>query len=178
MDIRKHLKAAGVVNTVLIADVFACQIVRLCIPGTVLEKIKTICVMVTLLFGFFYAFFGYKKNAAVYYKTFFIMYAVSILLSAISNITQGSGHVIGMCISLITLCAVVVLAFAKDFGRERTKFTGYFILALALINIVITAINIGGFPVVIGAVEEAALAAVACVFIGAKYADKNRRGRQ
>ena len=175
-NLREHLKSAGVVNTVLIADIFICQIVQLCMPCPLFEKLKTVCFMATLVFGLFYAFSGYKKNAAKFYKTFMICYAVSVLMSAVNAISRGSGHMISIGISCITLCAVFLLAFAKDLGRERSKFTGYFILVLSIVNIIVTAVDIGGFPAIIGAIEETALAAIACVFISAKFADKNKRG--
>lgn len=175
-NIREHLKAAGIVNTVLIADVFLCQIVRLCMPIGLLEKFKSLCFMVTLIFGLFYAFNGYKKNAAKYYKTYMICYAVSVLAAVVNSVSKGSGHMIEICISLFTLCAALMLAFAKDLGRDRSKFAGYFILVLSIVNIIIVAIDIGGLPAIIGAIEEAALAALTCIFVAAKYADKNKRG--
>ena len=85
--IAKNLKQAGVFNTILIVVTIALQIYLTCtaINMSLFNYFNDLIVIAALVHGLFYAFYGYKKNAASYYKAFMYLALITFISSAISH---------------------------------------------------------------------------------------------
>ena len=171
--VNKHLKEAGYFNTALIAIAIILRIINF--PSDqVLTKIDSIVCIAALIFGLVYSFNGYKKDAAKYYKIFMYLYLLSSLV-AVSTYFEGTKLIIFISNIIVSIC-LFVLAFAKDIGKEKSNFCALLTLALSLAKLLFALQGPTNMAGISAEFASVALACVLCVFVSAKYKDKEARG--
>ena len=125
--------------------------------------------------GIIYTLKGGSKQAAVYYKTFILLTAVSSALRLIGTIVYpGFGFSDVLLIGILLL--LLILAFAKDLGEKIT----WILFCLTMILEVVLAIVTFDKDMVLVSIVSSVSRLVLLVSIGfsirAKYLDKKERG--
>lgn len=175
--ITKNLKQAGIFNTALIAVGVVYDVSRLFNANGLYLIICLVFKILAYCFALNYAFRGYKKDAARSYKHFLYAYGLSILVGVISSSVDGAASMKSTIFAIIRLVCVAILAYGKDLGKTKsyalagitfissiTGFIGY--LVNYEISFVSFVLRLCGYI----------LPAVLCIFVAAKYADKEARG--
>ena len=176
--ITKNLKQAGVFNTILIVITIILQIYLMFVEGfkPALQPYNYVMIIASI-FGLIYAFYGYKKHAAKYYKAFIFLALIAFVLSAISFVPNFSQWKIGTCLAFVRIIPIALLGFIKDFGKKNSLICAYvafvcssiiFISAIMQNDYILARIALGLIQVLISAIT--------IVFVEAKYADKASRG--
>lgn len=151
-------------------------------PDTTLRTVTYVAEIVALFLGGLYLLFGYKKNAAVYYKAFMVILVIAQAIvcyrQTVSTISILPSAVI---LNIISLIMLVVLATGKDLGKARS----YLIVTILLVcRLTILTLDIiyfrgatnTGFSVFSYAVSNVLLAGTAAFMVTGKYLDKAARG--
>lgn len=183
-DLRKHLKATGIINAILIVIVMIFGIVLLCSDKfDVMAKFSIPFDMVTLAIGLVYALKGYQKAAANYYKFFMVCGALSYFISlvcAFQGNPNSTARIIGLIPLIINIILMIILAFAKDFGRTKSILVAVATFALNVFLLIMFAIReeVSGssFPIVINISQLIVISIITCVFVQAKFLEKSYRG--
>lgn len=170
--INDNLKKAGYFNAALIIIAIVFRLYFIGIFPTAI-KIDSIICTIALIFGLFYSFNGYKKDAAKYYKGFMYLYIISSLFSLVASIL-GDGNLLVIVANTIVLVLVSMLAFVKDFGETKSNGAALVILAISIFKLCLVATKT--IPHISVAFANLILACILCVFVSAKYADKETRG--
>lgn len=136
----------------------------------------------TLISGFIYLVYGYRKNAAIYYKVFmgFLMLSQGVLVVELIN-GKTQSPIYTSIIYSIAFIATVILTTAKDFGKAMTI---AIITVLALCRIAILLINLlsadtfdnTAFCQLSLDIANLLLVGTAAIMIAGKYIDKAQRG--
>lgn len=136
----------------------------------------------TLAAGFIYLVYGYKKNAAVYYKIFMGLLVVSqgVFIAGLISGNETYPVYISL-IYAIAFVTAVILAVAKDFGKNMT-----FAVCIALVacRIAILVINLltaetfdnAAFCTLSSDISNLLIVGTAILMITEKYIDKSERG--
>lgn len=183
--INKNLKQVGIVNIILIVATIVLLFINFS-SRTTIAKIDVIVCVIALIFGIFYAFNGYKKDAAKYYKAFMILVFVSALNSIITPLSfiitsqsadAVSGIILTICHLPIAVC-IGFLSFGKDLGKDKSIKLAIAVLVLNAIKLLYIVITGGtlGITTLSACIANAILAIIIVVFVSAKYADKASRG--
>lgn len=148
--------------------------------GKPLNIICRIVSLIAMVPSFIYACNGYKKDVAVYYKAFMSLYALSAAIMFATDLkdtlSAGSSY-FSTIICAIVLIDYLILAFAKDFGKQKSLAVAYCVLAAQLISFIRMLIKFSSIPgIVISACLNLIVSVVACLFVYAKYQDKAERG--
>lgn len=179
--VNSNLKKAGYVNVALIFVAIALKLFGFVEMPTFVQ-IESVACIISLLFGLLYSFNGYTKEAADDYKLFMFFYALSCLASVIvttADIVNGPVRAlvyVNAIASLISLVCSIVLTFAKDLGYEKSSFLSVLILGASAITILWHILV--GCPLLYSTASFAHLiqSFIVCVFVSAKYTDKQARG--
>lgn len=186
-SITKNLKIVGIVNTVFIA-------ISLMLDGYIFGKYPSllssplyvasnILKTISIICGFIYAISGYKKNAAKYYKGFMLLQLLARIIEFVSDLyytlsydVYANSYFTTVFKFIIVIC-IAILAFAKDFGKEKSLIVVYLSFvcdALVLVRVLITYSDI--IADVILAFTYLILSCITIIFVEAKYIDKESRG--
>ena len=182
----KNFKKAGIFNTVLICITLLLQLYYMFLTpaysyATFFDYFFCVAMIVALIFGMFYAFSGYKKSSAKYYKAFIYLSLLACLSFAIDDLLYINNPVFssmtGTYASFIRVVPIALLAFVKDFGKRNSRICAYlqfalslfiFVRGLVLYSEVITEIIVYACYLL--------LSAIMVVFVEEKYKDKAARG--
>lgn len=176
--VNKNLKKVGYFNALLIVVAIIFRLYYIGTFSPIVTVDSAVCT-IALIFGLFYSLNGYKKAAAKYYKGFMYLYFVSSALSFGSTLYIGSmsltasGLVIILC-NLAILLLAFILSFIKDFGEKKSNSISLTILILNTIKLVLV-LNTTTSNISIG-FANLMLACILCVFVSAKYIEKESRG--
>lgn len=154
-----------------------------------LTKLTMTASIFVLLFGIMYVLYGCRKNAAVYYQSFMVLYATSCLIDAV-GVTQYDTFMLSpLLIKSVVFILIMVLAFGKDLGKNLSVLLGWLLVACNLVLLVLSLFYPGYFGETLDAEGEALakstqlrnagevfLAISAALMVKAKYADKDSRG--
>ena len=173
--INDNLKKAGYFNATLIIVSIIVKLITIKEVPTLVKIDSTLCI-IALVFGLFYSLSGYKKDAAKYYKVFMYLYFVSNILSLASQLIApmfGKKDFFVVSINAIVLILVFVLTFIKDLGVNKSTNISLIILLLSVIKLFYDVANKTTIP---SEFVNLILACILCVFVSAKYKDKESRG--
>lgn len=134
-----------------------------------------------LVIGFIYIAFGYKKNAAIFYKLFMVATVAVAIIEAVNIITLISVPVYVAFIYLIALVILTTLAVATDFGELRTTLFAIALMVLRMALIVLSFNVIKQMPTALmgfigNDIAMLFLTATLCLMVYGKYIDKESRG--
>lgn len=106
--IKANYKKVGIFNLLLLVFVIIYDSIRLATGHSLIPKIAILVHFVAYFAGLLYAFSGYKKDGAKYYKVFMFLVAVSEALSFIDKITRTETSLITTILSGV--CVVIALS--------------------------------------------------------------------
>ena len=137
--------------------------------------------ILAIVSSFIYLVFGYKKNAAIYYK---ITMGALTLAQSLNVMDIMSTTIVPLYNSLLivsSLIIMVVLATAKDFGEKNSSLLVLLLVALRIASVGIAAYYLPRmasekFTVLINAVTNLIFAGTVGIMVMAKYDDKAERG--
>lgn len=172
--INDNLKKAGYFNAVLIVIAIVLRIISFSVlsSSTMLDSIIFIA---TLVFGLLYSLNGYKKDSAKYYKAFLYLYLVSNTFS-VSVLFVNRLNLFISILKILEFVLLFVLAFIKDLGANRSTNLSLLILIISVIDVLYGAIKIGNIISISSGFSALVLSCALCVFVSAKYKDKEARG--
>ena len=181
--ITKNLKQAGIFNLVLIVVAIVLEVVGIIGSDCIfIDYALSVAKVLSLLSGSLYALYGYKKEAAKYYKGFMFLYFVSVLISIYGEITyldyiEWSSSMLSTYANFARFIPILLLTFIPNFGEKKSKICAYILFGLSLF-IFARAVILYGSSVLYVAnwLSEVAASAIACIFVNEKYADKTSRG--
>ena len=179
--ITKNLKQAGIFNATLIVITLILQVYQMCSMSVRLSVhfINNISIVIALISGLIYAFYGYKKEAAKYYKAFMFLTLFAFVFSFISYL-QRSYLIIPACLAFIRLIPLALLAFKKDFGKKNSVICAYMVFVLTIITVLVgpfVYVDVNYSLMLIAlSLNNILLTAIIIIFVEAKYADKEARG--
>lgn len=177
----KKLLAVRIVNIVLILGVLALGIIRISNPvfSSTFEKVNIAVAFVALAFGFAYLLRGYKKESAIFYKGFMILFVLSSLFSCITDIIaqtiKGSSYLTSIFLTFVFF-GVLVLAFIQDLGSNVSFVIVGVIIAIDLFLLIYTLIAMNDINYFAFSAGNFVTACTAATMIFAKYIDKAKRG--
>ena len=148
--------------------------------------------------GMLYTLRGYTKNAAVYYRTFLLLTAVSSLLYAVSTACYRSSlepfdpagtvsagqYVVGLLLRSFPLmmakaALLFILVLAPDLGRRYAWIAFGLLLALDLLFSLLSMGSVDlALILLLGVFTRLAMDGTVWLAIRGKYVDKERRGTQ
>ena len=179
----KNLKQAGIFNTLLIVIALALQIyVTFTVNALPFDYFFSVLVMVALFCGFFYAFNGYKKDAAKYYKLFMNICLLTYFSSTLSDLFymddfRVNWTMVGTYAAFLRVIPIALLAFVKDFGKKKSLICANLVFLFTLFIFVRALIVYSQyFSLIVMDLSQLALSAIVVVFAVAKYKDKEARG--
>lgn len=177
----KKLLAVRIVNIVLIIGVLVLGIMRISNPifSSTFDKVNIVVDFVALAFGFAYLITGYKKDSAIFYKGFMILFVLSSLFSCITDIIaqtiKGSSYITSIFLTFVFF-GVIVLAFIQDLGSNVSFVIVGIIIAIDLFLLIYTLIAMGDINYIAFSASNFVTACTAATMIFAKYIDKAKRG--
>lgn len=172
--VNDNLKKAGYLNAVLIVIAIVLRLVSIGSVPTVVQIDSALCI-IALIFGLFYSLSGYKKDSAKYYRAFMYLYLVSSIVSLLAPLLVTSNTFITV-INAIIVILVLVLAFAKDIGVDNSTYFSLLILLLNLVKLFYSFTGVAEFSKMASNFANLILACILCIFVSAKYKDKESRG--
>lgn len=174
--ITKNLKQAGIFNTILIVGGMVYDIVRIFRESSVYSTIAVVLQLIAYCFALNYAFRGYKKDAAKSYKMFLYAFILSMIATMVSVLIHGKAPMHSTVLSVIRLVCVSILAFTNDLGKTKSYLFSAITFIVAVISLVWQISNGVQFGRLYSFLSALVLSAVLCVFVVAKYSDKESRG--
>ena len=177
--IRENFKKVGIFNLLLIVLVVIYDSIRLATGHSLMPKIVILVHFVAYFVGLLYAFSGYKKDAARYYKIFMFLVAASEALSFVGKLTRSEPSTLMTVLSGVCIAIALSLTIVKDLGNKFSIVLCSISIAIHLYNVIHTAIFASAkFQAISGPLSDLILLIVALVFILAKYEDKFARGTE
>lgn len=153
------------------------------IPGSLLS-------VFTLFFAVFYSIENYKKQAAPYFKTYMILFAVSELATFIGlsymNFTNAelsvSGTVFDVVSNVLAIVGIfgsLIIGLSKDLGEKESNTICKVVFILYAIGMVIFVVELGKMNQLSFALRflsRLMMAAIMWTMVYMKYENKRRRG--
>ena len=145
--------------------------------------------IIAIVFGLYYFFKGYKKNAAVYYKLFMAFFLLEFVLSVLAGMTSSrvQYEYLPAIADLTTLVSISLLYFGRDLGKTRSSVLAIIIVICRIVMLVLTFTasaqdmndlfaRSGVIIYVIRLLTDVLLAGSAGLMVYGKYVDKESRG--
>lgn len=153
------------------------------IPGSLLS-------VFTLFFAVFYSIENYKKNAAPYFKTYMILFAISELATFIGlsymNFTNAdlsvSGTVFDVVSNVLAIVGIfgsLIIGLSKDLGEQESNTICKVVFVLYAIGMIIFVVELGKMNQLSYALRflsRLMMAAIMWTMVYMKYENKKRRG--
>lgn len=173
----KNNKVIGIIDTILIVIGIGYDIARVFTMNSIGFLPGIIFQIIAYCFALDYAFRGHKKDAAKSYKRFLFAFALSMLITLIRCFYKGNLPMSFNILSAISLLFVLVLAFKKDFGKRNSYILAFGILLLSIAKIVIQYFSgLLTFESLFASLSSLIISITLCIFVIAKYIDKESRG--
>ena len=178
--ITNNLKKIGIINIILIVAVFIARCITF--PNSLaIVKVESVIGVIGLIMGFIYAFNGYKKDDAKYYKWFMYIYAVNSLVSVIVPVLDANKErplTLLTIFGIINLICICLLTFVKDFGKTKSFVSIGIVLLINVVRFIsiLFAANESNTSIITASLENLVLAIIAFMFVVCKFADKASRG--
>ena len=137
--------------------------------------------IIALISGIVYLAYGYKKNAAIYYKAFMVILVIAQavfcywqLLGVIAPEPLTAGIV--AILNIVPLIMLTILATGKDLGKTKSYIIVAIILACRIGTIILDLVALGFGPIIYFRISDVLLAGTAFFMVTGKYLDKAARG--
>lgn len=175
--IKIRLQEIGLISLIFIAAVVSYLLGRFFMATEITDKVMVVIHMGAALFGFFYAISGFSKQAAMNYKFFMFLYLVSSLVNTYEVFENKDFSTMSKVVCILGVVVSAILTFGKNLGKNKSVILTISILLLniALLLVILVKGDIP-FQTQLNGVENALLTAFVCIFVSAKYDDKDARG--
>lgn len=146
--------------------------------GVFLMAAMHIANMCALICCIFYAWKGYKKEVAAYYKAFLLLAMVACIL-AITASVLFENVMPGIIFMGLKVLLLLILAFLKNMGKLNTLMIFFIMLLVDVIYAFIGVVPDGYMMLrVISVIANLLINATILLAIRGKYADKEERGAE
>lgn len=173
-------------NAIIVVLLFVCLITGVYRFISSLNK-STISIVLSFIFivtcvaGLIYALYGYKKNAAMYYKTFMFFFSITNIMQAVTDIIKTKDMSFESNISgvlRIVICIIaLILTFAKNLGKSSSMTLAYVMLITGSVNIIrLFVLYHSDLPLFISNIRDLSMIVIGFLFVIEKYIDKESRG--
>ena len=174
---KNYLTKIDVLNVALIVIGVAYDIARLFFDNNVYTIIAIALQLVAYCFALNYVFKRYSKKAAESFKMFLYGFGLSMIATVISTIIAGRAPLSANIQTIIRIICIVILAFVKDLGKTKSYALSCIIFVLSTYNIISQMINTNfDFKGLIMSLCGFILSTLLCIFVFAKYREKESRG--
>ncbi len=174
---KTFVKVFGILAVIVAIGLTAYTLVALNIKiSNVNGIIMDLLLILSLISIAVYCAFGFSKKAALFYKLFICVFAISILVDiyGLSNGGMGAESILPKSILFGMLC---VLGFATDLGKTKSVIFGLIALLSSVFELIIIVINApDAFMAACPCIANTTVCAVLLLMILAKYYDKAERG--
>lgn len=194
--VKIHMSLMVILGIASIAEVvMICNLAHTLAPNAVSKSsvyfmaTASIFHVLAMCSGFLYLSKGYGKAQAGYYKAFILFVALSLAISMLSNLlsifsgteamSTNTASIIRFVLVLTMFILLMVLAFAKDLGKQKTWTIYYALLAISIVFLCLSIIGLSSAPAVVRLIFQLTrLLSIATIGIAiySKYADKDARG--
>lgn len=148
---------------------------------TLQKGFSVLMVIVMLFMGIMYLLKEYSKQASFYYKAFLIFQVVvAVVVTITDDITPNmSGFIIAKCVLYaVKIVGLLLLAFWKNLGKQKTMIIFYIIFALDVASLVLIILNMMNTAFefsLIGPIAALVADGTLGLAIRGKYMDKEER---
>ena len=178
---RKKRIFIGIIMTVLIVACAVSNVYLLTVSERVMPIVGTVLNLLALACAVVYCTYGYQKKASVFYKVFFLFYAIHLLTGTYGMVVDFNGSLLAAITVLafaISFANVLMLFILDNLGKKKAT-------VIAVINILIwfgfllhhfifRSDDIGIYTIRMASYLLSAI--LTSVLVYAKYADKEERG--
>ena len=141
------------------------------------------CMVQTIAIGSALLYFlsGYKKNAAVFYKSFIFITVLCLIAMITGHLFLPNHSLLPVFLHAQAAACILVLGIVKDLGRKKSCYLFCVILACTVVTSVLTfmsANNYGSlnFCLICSAISHMLIIGTMGIMITAKFIDKAARG--
>lgn len=175
--IKMRLQEIGLISLIFIAAVVSYLLSRFFMATELIDKVMVVIHMAAALFGFFYAISGFSKQAAMNYKLFMFLYLLSAIVNTYEVFINKDFSTISKTICILCVIISAILTFTMNLGKNKSVIFTILILVFNIVLLLVILIK-GNIPfqTQLSGVENALLTAFVCIFVSAKYDDKDARG--
>ena len=167
------MAALAVLNVIVLISCFTAAPA----PKT-LDVLLHLSTLLALASGLVYLLRGYRKSAAIYYKVFLLLTAVSSVFLS-SALISGFGFNLGSALLFVEIAVLLILTFGKDLGKRNTWMLFCALLVLILVYGLVYLpryFNHQYLVVISTLLSKLVLLGTIGFAIYGKYADKDARG--
>lgn len=138
-----------------------------------------------IIFSLVYLLYGYKKNAADYFKFFMLFLALKELLAIESMLVEEGAPIYAVVIVATMMLGFVVLAFGKDLGKKKSTIACAIVVGLSVLTLIVgmmytpkdlTKNVLVGITLNIFNLTRVLMTSITAIMVYAKYEDKYARG--
>lgn len=163
------------VNAVLILVGLALSVFNIYnVTDNATRLLMNIFFVIAILFAVVYTIFGYRKNAARFFRLYGGALAAALIVTII-NICKNTDEILLPLFCSLTLTIVIAIVFGENFGKTKSFVYCGILIALALISLGVTLTKHDIYSV-IATVILLDLTCLLGSMTYAKYLDKAERG--
>ena len=176
--IKNHAKEIGVVNSVCLFLVTIYEIyVLFTMDNNPILMTASVLSVIAYIFGIFYTIKGSTKAQAAYYKIFMMLFLLAALLCTVELIANEEASNVKKIAYIISVILLILLSVVDNLGKSKTFYLGLIVLTIYFMCWVYEIINAyNPFTACLHTLGKVFLSGAACLFISAKYEDKDKRG--
>ena len=170
-------KVLQIVNFVFILIALGLRIYNLFSFTTVLRLIADISGCITLVFAIIYCLYGFKKDAAKYFKIYVWLYTIMSFIHIAIEPDDGTSRIV-LLLNALTFATALVITLSADLGKTKTLLLGAINFAAIAVSVCIFLIAIcdGSLEMIIVCVGQIVPAIEFNLMLLGKYTDKVSRG--
>ena len=178
----KTRKSLSIIQIILTAIwIVMCVWALIMSPGINNGMLCDIIAIAALLMAMVYLIKGYKKDAAIYYHLFMIIFTLSVLADSVFNAKNYDFNYLAIT-AYGVLC---ILCVAENLGKKKSTILGLIVLVCLAASLIMTLIKTPGIlrggdaittQMVIREGATFTMAIILNIMIIAKYKDKEARG--
>jgi len=173
MEKKLGFKIVSVIDLVLLLVSIYANVLGILKDSNILQYVFN---LLAILFAFAYCFVGYKKNGNLYYRLFCGFLALKEMMAITYIGLYENVPAFTFIIFLICYGSYLVMAVAKDLGKEVSLILALVNTVLSAIAFVFVAINAQYISVITYNSTRLVLTLVLLIMVYAKYTDKKIRG--
>ncbi len=167
-------KVILILSIVLIVAALVASIYYISIVNEPLELVSLILKVITLIYAIYYMFFGYSKNAALYFKFFLALVTITFAFQVVIAVFYELSSVATL-LWVLSFAIMFVLTTGLDLGKKKSFIYCAILLAVNIIYIIVM-LFVNPAIELLSAVVIFILACLVSVMTYAKYLDKTERG--
>ena len=173
----KTKKILQIVNFAFILIALGLRIYNLFSIGSIYRLVADISGCLTLIAAIIYCVYGFKKDAAKFFKIYIWLYTIMSFIHIAIDLEGGTSYAV-ILLSALNFATAFVISVTEDLGREKTLSLGAINFASCAVAIIIAFATIcnGSLEMIIVCIGQIIPAIIFNLMLLAKYVDKEERG--